>query len=217
MNPSIVFDRDRRPESTSYSGKEVRLCTDGKYRWTYPLNMLTNPQIYLTVCKIFGIIGGAAFVVTNMGNVVHGEFATIVGELKYWGIAAAVFFVISILAYFIVAGKYGMKYIVRFTMDEKGIVHDQIPEQKKKAQKMGAALAGSAMLAGNPGGAGQGMMIAGHTSLTSDFSKVKRVKALRRWNTIKVNEPFAKNQIYTTERDFDFVYRYIVSHCPKVK
>jgi hypothetical protein len=32
-----------------------------------------------------------------------------------------------------------------------------------------------------------------------------------------VNEPFAKNQVYTTPEDFDFVLKYIREHCPKVK
>ena len=36
-----------------YRGREVQLCTDGKYRWVYEMNMLTNPVIFLTVFKIF--------------------------------------------------------------------------------------------------------------------------------------------------------------------
>jgi hypothetical protein len=43
------------------------------------------------------------------------------------------------------------------------------------------------------------------------------VKPHRRWHTINVNEPFAKNQVYTTKEDFDFVLDYILQHCPKVK
>ena len=43
------------------------------------------------------------------------------------------------------------------------------------------------------------------------------MKPLRRWNTIKVNEPFAKNQIYCDSEDFDFVLNYILEHCPKLK
>ena len=39
-----------------YSGSRVALCEDGKYRWTYPLDMLKNPSILFVLMKIFGIL-----------------------------------------------------------------------------------------------------------------------------------------------------------------
>ena len=204
-------------ETPDYNGNRDRLCTDGKYHWTFPMDMLRNPTIYLTVCKIFGIIGAIAFVTAYIGSVFRGDFSAIVEDLKYWGIAVLVFLAISFLAYLIVASMYGWKYIVRFTMDEKGILHDQIPEQKKKAQSLGKAVSGAGVLRGSPGRMGQGFLVASHTSLSSDFSKVRSIKAFRLRATIKVNEPFAKNQVYTTPEDFDFVLKYIREHCPKVK
>ena len=66
MDTSTHLDSNGQLESPDYSGKEVRLCTDGKYRWTYPMNMLTNPSIYFTICKIFGGIGAIAFIVTHL-------------------------------------------------------------------------------------------------------------------------------------------------------
>ena len=42
-------------ESKSYQGKEVRLCSDGKYRWVYEMNMLKNPTIFFTVLKVMMI------------------------------------------------------------------------------------------------------------------------------------------------------------------
>lgn len=209
---------DTKPlESTKYEGKEVRLCTDGKYRWTYPMNMLTNPSVYITVCKIFGSLFAIAFILAYIRQLFRGEFAQIASDLKWWGVAVLVFLAISGLAYLIVAAQYGWKYIVRFTMDENGIVHEQLPSQHKKAVKMGGSLASAGALAGSPGRIGQGLLIATHTSLASDFKVVRSIKPLRRWHTIKVNEPFAKNQVYTTPEDFDFVLDYIRSHCPKVK
>ena len=203
-------------ESPGYRGREVRLCTDGKYRWTYPMNMLKNPLVYLTVCKIFGGIGAVAWIIGYTGAVFRGEWDRVLGDLKWWGVAVLVFLAISALAYLIVAAQYGWKYIVEFTMDEKGITHEQTPAQKKVAQRIGGAVSGAGALAGNVGRTGQGMLIAGHTSLSSDFAVVRSVKAFRRWHTIKVNEPFAKNQIYTTPEDFDFVLQYIRSHCKKL-
>ena len=217
MDTSTHLDSNGQLESPDYSGKEVRLCTDGKYRWTYPMNMLTNPSIYFTISKIFGGIGAIAFIVTYISDIFSGNFANMIEDLKWWGVAILVFLVISGIAYLIVAAQYGGKYIVMFTMDENGITHEQIPAQKKNARKIGGILAGAGILTGNIGRMGQGVLVANHTSLSSDFKVVRSIKAQRRWNTIKVNEPFAKNQIYTTKEDFDFVLDYIRCHCPKVK
>lgn len=204
-------------ESEDYDGKEVKLCTDGKYHWTYPLNMYKNPTIFFTVCKIFGILGGIMFVLLNFGLFTDGDWDTFFGNLKYWGIAIIVFLAIALLSYLIVAGMYHGKYIVRFTMDEEHLLHDQIPSQKKNARIIGGALAGAGVLKGNPGRTGQGMMVASHTSLESNFANVRRIKAYRRQCTIKVNAPFSKNQVYTTREDFDFVLDFIRKHCPKAK
>ena len=217
MNTSNNFSSNEQLESTNYSGERVRLCTDGKYRWTYPMNMLTNPSVFITVCKIFGGLGAIAFIATYISDIFSGNFDNMIEDLKWWGVAILVFLVISGISYLIVAAQYGWKYIVMFTMDENGIKHEQIPAQKKNAKKIGGVLAGAGILTGNVGRTGQGILAANHTSLSSDFKVVKSIKPQRRWNTIKVNEPFAKNQIYTTKEDFDFVLDYIRSHCPKVK
>ena len=193
--PAAPADPVAKPDFND--GPRVLLCTDGKYHWTSPMNMYKNPTIFLTVCKIFGIIGGIAFALFLIMSIADGNFNEFVGGLKYWGIAVLVFLVIAALAYLIVAGMYGGKYVVRFTMDEHGLLHEQIPEQARKARKLGAAVSGAGILTGNVGRTGQGMMIAAHTSLSSDFSKVRGVKPKRRWKTIKVNEPFAKNEVYT--------------------
>lgn len=204
-------------ESPEYEGIRVKLCSDGKYHWTVPVNLLKNPTAYFTVCKIFGIIGGIAFLTANIGPAIRGDFAVIGHELKYWGIAVLVFLLISALAYLIVAAVYKGKYVVKFTMDENGILHEQVEAQAKKAKVLGGVVSATGALRGNPMQAGQGALIAAHTSLSSDFSKVRRIKASPRHFTILVNEPMSKNQVYTAPEDFEFVLNFIKSHCPLVK
>lgn len=204
-------------ESPEYEGIRVKLCSDGKYHWTCPLNLLKNPSAYFTVCKIFGILFGIAFLTANIGPAIRGDFAVIGHELKYWGIAVLVFLLISALAYLIVAAVYKGKYVVKFTMDENGILHEQVEAQKKKAQVLGGVVGATGALRGNPMQAGQGALIAAHTSLSSDFSKVRSIKASPRHFTILVNEPMSKNQVYTAPEDFEFVLNFIKSHCPLVK
>lgn len=115
---------DNQLEQTTYKGERVRLCTDGKYRWTWPM-------------------------------------------------------------------------------------------QKKKAEKMGCLIALAGIFAKRPSVAGAGFMTAAHTKTSSDFSRVRRIKAYPRLHSIKVNEGLSKNQVYTHPEDFSFVLDYIQSHCPK--
>ncbi len=204
-------------DANEYDGIQVRLCSDGKYHWTFPMDMLRNPSAYFTICKIFGALGGIAFITAYIGPVFRGDFAPLVHDLKYWGIAVLAFLLISAVAYLIVAAIYRGKYIVRFTMDEKGILHEQIPQQKKKAQVMGGVVGAAGVLGGKAAQAGQGALIAAHTSLSSDFSKVRSIKAFPRRSFIKVNEPLSKNEVYVCPEDFDFVLNYIKSRCPGAK
>ena len=70
--------------SVDYEGAEVRLCEDGKYRWKYEMNMLTNPTIFLTVFKIF-------FYIILVGFIIFGTFLyAIHGDWEgLWGMAKA--------------------------------------------------------------------------------------------------------------------------------
>ena len=206
---------DTQLEKTTYKGDRVRLCTDGKYRWTWPMNMYRNPMILLTVLKIFGAIFGIAMVLMFIGPAFRGEWAAVADGLKIWAIILGVFLVITLLAYWMVAAMYGGRYIVHFTMDEKGLLHDQVPIQKKKAEKMGLLVAFVGIFSKRPTTAGAGLLAAAHTKSSSDFSRVRRIKAYPRLHTIKVNEGLSKNQVYTHPEDFSFVLDYIRSHCPK--
>ena len=76
-------------------------------------------------------------------------------------------------------------------------------------------------MAGAAGGsfttAGAGMLAASKNASISAFTHVKRVKARRWLHVIKVNQLFEHNQVYVRKEDFDFVYNYIKSRCPKAK
>ena len=102
-------------------------------------------------------------------------------------------------------------------MDEKGINHEQIPDQAKKARKLGMVTAAAGALSGKPAMVGLGISSAARTSMYSSFDKVRSVQRRKSRNLIKVNELLFKNQVYVRDEEFDFVYDYIKSHCPKVK
>lgn len=216
MDDSLVPD----PESLApndYEGPRVRLCEDGKYRWKYEMNLITNPTIFLTVFKVFGGIVIGMFLVFDFFFLIDGDWKGLWGMTKAGGLVLAIFFGLTILGVLILAAINKGKYIVLFEMDEEGIAHIVAPEQMKKAQKLGkiTALAGAAR--GSFTTAGAGMLAASRDRSTSVFSRVRKIKSRRWLHVIKVNQLLYKNQVYVPDEDFDFVYDYIKSRCPKAK
>ena len=200
-----------------YRGSRVRLCEDGKYRWMYEMSFLTNPSIFLTVFKVFACVIIGMFLFFVIIAAINGDWKTLVGMTKACGVMLAIFLGLTIISMFVMAAIYRGKYIVLFEMDENEISHTQAPEQFKKAQKLGKITAAVGAGRGSFTTAGAGMLAASKQSSISEFSKVRKVKPRRWLNVIKVNQPFEHNQVYVPKEDFDFVYEYIKSRCPKVK
>ncbi len=209
----------KKRKRSSYDNKELKksvtLCDDGKYRWIYELSMWKNPTLLVLIYKVLGIafgIVGLFILILNWENL---SFAW----EDVWPVLAFIgfFALLTLLAYAIVAGMYGGKYIVIFTMDERGINHEQIPEQAAKARTLGAITAAAGAATSNPSMAGLGAGCAARTSMYSTFSAVRSVKPHRGRNLIKLRESLSNNQVYVRDEDFDFVHNYIKEHCPRVK
>ena len=203
-------------ESKTYQGKEVRLCSDGKYRWVYEMNLLKNPTIFLTVLKVMMISVGIVWLfglVIGLGNMSLDYFLF---WTKLSGIMIGIFVVLTIIGVLITAAVLG-KYVVLFEMDEKGVTHIQMPRQVKKAEVIGLITALVGAMAKSPTTIGAGVLATAKTKSTSEFVNVRRVKARRRFNLIKVNQLLDKNQVYVADEDFDFVYNFIKSRCINAK
>lgn len=203
-------------ESKTYQGKEVRLCSDGKYRWVYEMNLLKNPTIFFTVLKVMMI----SIAIVWLFGLIIGLGDMDLDYYLFWtklsGIMLGVFVVLTIIGVLITAVILG-KYVVLFEMDEKEVTHIQMPRQVKKAEAIGLITALVGAMAKNPTTIGTGMLAASKTKSTSVFANVRRVKARRRLNLIKVNQLLDKNQVYVSDEDFDFVYDFIKSRCTKAK
>lgn len=203
-------------ENKSYQGKEVRLCSDGKYRWVYEMNMLKNPTIFFTVLKVMMISLGIVWLfglVIGIGNMSLDYFLF---WTKLTGIMIGIFFVLTIIGVLITAAVLG-KYVVLFEMDEKEVTHIQMPRQVKKAEVIGLITALVGAMAKSPTTIGAGVLATAKTKSTSEFVNVRRVKARRRFNLIKVNQLLDKNQVYVADEDFVFVYNFIKSRCINAK
>ncbi len=195
--------------------ENIYLCPDGKYRWIYELSMLKNPVILLAVLRVLlisgGIVAGYVLILKLFsGGPVFGRMS----DMDRMGVTVAGIALICclLIAYLVVAASKGWKYCVLFEMDEEGIVHRELPRSFQKTQALSLLGALAGLAANRPGVAGAGILAASRSSLASTFSKVKSVRVLRLFHTIKISEPFAKNQIYAAEADFDFVLGYIREH-----
>ena len=201
-----------------YSGSRVALCEDGKYRWTYPLDMLKNPSILFVLLKIFGILLSIPLLIALISAAANNDWQKIWdGFIKIWLIVMVVFFVIILISYLIVVWMNGGKYVVNFTMDEKRLIHEQVPVQYERARKIGILAALMGIFAKRPAAAGTGALAASRNTSVSVFDKVRRVKPRRGQNLIKVNQSLERNQVYVPDEDFDFVLDFIRKHCPNAK
>ena len=201
------------------SDSRVTLYPDGKYRWVYEVPMLKNPSILFDVYWVLGISFGLVwlFNVLLIGCEDGFSLESLWGFTSGFLILMLVFVVIGYVAYVIVAWTYGWKYVVLFTLDEKEVVHQQMPHQMKKAKVLGALTALLGAAAGKPGVVGSGILASSRSTSTSVLANVKRIKARRRQNLIKVNQLLNKNRIFVPDEDFDFVYDFLCQHCPNAK
>ena len=200
-------------------GNRVMLCKDGKYRWIHEVNMFKNPSILFDVWKVLGITMLIVIVIVGFILVISGDLDVdgMLGMGKAMLITAAIMAVLSIIGYLVYALIAGGKYIVLFTLDEKEVVHQQMPRSAKKGQIIGdlAILAGLAT--GRMGTIGTGMLAKSRTSMTTTLSDVKRLTPCPRMNMIKVNETLSKNRVYVCKEDFFLVYNFLCEHCMNTK
>ena len=197
----------------------MTLCPDGKYRWVYEVPMLKNPSILFDVYKVLGISFGIVwlFNVLLIGCEEGYTLKSLWGVTSGFLVLMGVFLVIGYIAYVIVAWSYGWKYVVLFTLDEKEVVHQQMPRQVKKATVLGALTAMVGVVAGKPGVVGTGILSASRSTSTSVLADVARIIPCRRLHLIKVNQLLNKNRIFVPDEDFDFVYDFLCQHCTKAQ
>ena len=211
------MDNNLPLEKPDYTGERVRLCEDGKYRWTYSMNMYTNPAIINVVFKIFGILFAIAILAMFIGPAIRGEWDVVKEGLRIWLIVLGVFAVLVVLAYLIVAWTYGGRYIVHFTMDDKLVIHEQEAAQVARARKLNMLTVLVGVLAKRPSTVGAGMLAASRSTSSSVLENVRRIKPRRRLHLIKVNQLLDRNQVYVPDEDFDFVLDFLRTHCPNAK
>lgn len=187
--------------NSSFDSKHLSQGSDGKYRWTYEMNVITNLTIFLLIWKIFFFIFLGIFGFLLLADIKHTD--RLPKDLKFTGLFLLGMTAMVWVGILIYAAMIGGKYCVEFEMDENGVLHRQAAWQVKKLNKaMRFSLRYRTMT---------------KTEMYSDFSRVRKIKAYPKLNVIKVNEAFGHNQIYAHDEDFEFIRDYITAHCGNLK
>ena len=200
--------------------KNIYLCPDGVYRWFYEMNMIRNPTILITVWKVIGISILIVALILEIAMLIQNEIHSISDvllSLNVFKVVIPIFFVLSIIAYLIVAATFGWKYIVLFEMTDEYVKHIPSPKQFKKAQALNWLTVMVGALAHKPTVMGAGMLAGTKNVSTSIFKDVEYLRIRRRRHTIHVDQLLDKNQVYAEDADFDFVEEFIRERCVKAK
>lgn len=194
-------------------------CEDGKYRWVYEMSLFKNPTIFILLWKILFFVILGIFIFVNIIDV----FSSVdyfpemfLNNLKFLGYFLLGMTIITILGYLLYAAIMGGKYIAVFEMDDKGILHKQLPKQAKKARVISALTVLAGLAGGRVSTVGIGLNTS-RTEMYTSFSNIRKLKAYPKRNLIKLNERLYHNQIYAENEDFSFVYDFIKNHSDNLK
>ncbi len=184
-----------------------------KYCWIYELPMTKSFFLLFEVWKVLllSVLLINLFLNAPMALIEH-SWDAFTGMLQMSLLVLAILLVLSIPAYWIVIKANNGKYTVMFEMDEEGIDHQQIKTDKAKALDKLTMMAGT--MTGNASVVGAGLLSSSGGSLYSRFSQVRKLIAYPGRNLIRVNGRLLRNQVYVDSEDFDFVWSFILAHCP---
>jgi len=202
-----------RPEELT---ARIQLCPDGKYRWSYEVNLWRNPSILFDLLKVFGVILLGMWLLVAIivplfdGHLRWHRVVDISGT--FIGILIALL-VLCLIGYVISGIVSGGRYAAYFVMDEETVTHQQMDKGVKRTQLIAAIN----MMADDDMGSAA-LLTAAHSPFITPYRRVRKIKTHRRRHLIKVDELLTKNRIYVEDpEDYEFVLHYISERCPKAK
>ena len=204
------------PSNAGEPAARVQLCPDGKYRWSYEVNLWKNPSILLDLAKVFGIIlVGIWFLSVILVPLFDGHLRwhrVVDSSTGFLWVVLAVA-VLCLIGYVITGIVSGGRYAAYFVMDEESVTHQQMNKGVKRTQVIAAI---NMMVADDMGSAA--ILAAAQSPFITPYRRVRKIKTHRRRHLIKVDELLTKNRIYVEDpEDYEFVLRYITERCPKAR
>ena len=207
-------------EQPVYESENITMCTDGKYRWVYELNLYKNPAIIKEVGRVMLISLVIVLVLISGFQIIDGigtlaERLLFVAELA--GILIVILVVITILGYLLYSYMMGGTYCALFEMDENGVCNKAQEKHIKKAELISAITVIAGLAGGRPGVVGTGMLASARTYMYTSFDSVKELEILPKQHLIRLNGTLDRNQVYAEEEDFAFVADFIRARCRNAK
>lgn len=204
------------PSNAGEPTARVQLCPDGKYRWSYEVNLWKNPSILLDLVKVFGIIlVGIWFLSVILVPLFDGHLRwhrVVDSSTGFLWVVLAVA-VLCLIGYVISGIASGGRYAAYFVMDEETVTHQQMAKDVKRTQVIAAI---NMMVDDDMGSAA--ILAAAQSPFITPYRRVRKIKTHRRRHLIKVDELLTKNRIYVEDpEDYEFVLRYITERCPKAR
>ena len=194
----------------------IQLCPDGKYRWSYEVNLWRNPSILFDLLKASGVIMLGIWLLCVIIVPLfdgHLRWHRVLDDSKGFLWVVLAFLVLCLIGYVISGIVSGGRYAAYFVMDEETITHQQMNKEVKRTQVIAAI---SMMVDDDMGSAA--ILAAAHSPFMTPYRRVRKIKTHRRRHLIKVDELLTKNRIYVEDpEDYEFVLRYISERCPKAK
>ena len=195
--------------------KNMQKFNNEKYCWVYEMPMTGSFFILFEVWKVLLVAVVLMILLLNVPlAIIEHSWDSFAGMLLTSAVTLGILLVLSIPAYWIVIKANNGKYTVLFEMDEEGIDHIQVKTELAKALDQLVTMAGAS--AKNPVTVGAGLRSSSGTSLYSRFSKVRRLIGYPGKNLIRIKSRLINNQVYVDDEYFDFVWSYIIEHCPGV-
>ncbi len=191
-------------------------CDDGKYRWIYDLDLKKNPAVLKTVFAVLGISFLVLFVFLSLLSIRDHQFMEMMRDmLPVILIVMAVVGVIAVISYAGIGIYYKWTFSFMYEMDDEGIRFRRIGSDAEKTEAIGNLSMLTGFVTGNLGLIGGGMNLAHNADAYSQFSKVRRVRAVPDYDLIKVDSLFLFNQVYVGPDDYDFVLEFIEARTGK--
>lgn len=191
------------------------LCGDGRYRWTYELDLWKNPVQLFTLIKCLGLTVGIVamtlfvFVLANEGL----RYAAIF-FLEFSGCAMAGMLALGLLAYALGALFLG-RYSVLNVMDQEGVTIYQFPKQCEKMQVIGWLCVLAGVSRGDPAQTMLGLQTAAKHMEEIEFCDISTVTVTPRQDTLKLRSGPIFSHVYADKGQLGFVLDFFRERTPR--
>ena len=187
---------------------------EGSYKWIYNIDLDRNPVILMTVLLVIHVLYAFLLIFWIFLSVRFGF------DLEMYAILFGTYIavlIISLLSVKYVNWRYKGRYLMVYHMTEEFIRVAQIRDQGDMTRQLSFLRGLLGILANEPGTVISGMALSTMTDASSRYKSVYRINGERKNDVIHLTSLFLFNMVFVTPEYYEFVWKYIVSRCPKAK